>query len=87
MKIRKENIGSRCEDWLKEQDIHEQVTFVAIKRAIADQIEEAMAKEHVSKTSRASLDRLLDPDNDAVPLNTLFKAASAIGGQIRLELF
>ena len=37
-------------------------------------------------TSRAALDRLLDPDSDSVTLNTLFKAATAIGRQIHLEL-
>nr|WP_202901623.1 helix-turn-helix domain-containing protein [Bryobacter aggregatus] len=53
-----------------------------------------MKEQNVSKakmakrmhTSRASLDRLLDPDNDAVTLSTLQKAATAVGGQIRLEL-
>lgn len=44
----------------------------------------AMAKR--MNTSRAALDRLLDPDNDAVTLHTLFKAAGAVGRQIHLEL-
>jgi len=38
------------------------------------------------RTSRAALDRLLDPNNDAVTLSTLQKAATAIGREIRLEL-
>ncbi len=38
------------------------------------------------RTSRASLDRLLDPDYDAVTLSTLRKAATAVGRQLRLEL-
>jgi antitoxin HicB len=37
-------------------------------------------------TSRAALDRLLDPNNDAVTLSTLQKAATAVGREIRLEL-
>ena len=38
------------------------------------------------RTSRASLDRLLDPQNDSVTLSTLQKAASVVGREIRLEL-
>ena len=94
MKIKKESIGSSLDDFLKEEGMYEQVTAAAIKRVIAEQIEETMEKEHVSKTemakrmhtSRTSLERLLDPDNGAVTLDTLLKAASAIGRQIRLEL-
>jgi hypothetical protein len=37
-------------------------------------------------TSRAQLDRLLDPENDAVTLGTLRKAAAVVGRDIRLEL-
>ena len=94
MKLKKESIGSSLDDFLKEEGMYEQVTAAAIKRVVAEQIEEAMEKEHVSKTemakrmhtSRTSLERLLDRDNGAVTLDTLFKAASAIGRQIRLEL-
>ena len=53
-----------------------------------------MKDEQISKaemarrmhTSRAALDRLLDPDNDAISLGTLQKAAAAVGRQLRLEL-
>jgi DNA-binding Xre family transcriptional regulator len=38
------------------------------------------------KTSRAALDRLLDPEYDSVTLSTLRKAAVAVGREIRLEL-
>ena len=37
-------------------------------------------------TSRASLNRLLDPENNSVTLSTLRKAASVVGREIRLEL-
>ena len=43
-----------------------------------------MAKRR--RTSRAALDRLLDPGNDAVTLTTLQEAATAVGREIRLEL-
>ncbi|MBV9226751.1 MAG: XRE family transcriptional regulator [Acidobacteriaceae bacterium] len=92
--MRKENVGSSFDDWLREEGIYEETTAVAIKRVLARQITKDMAKQQLSKsemakrmrTSRAALDRLLDPENDAITLNTLFKAASAVGRQIRLEL-
>ena len=37
-------------------------------------------------TSRAALDRLLNPGNDTVTLSTLQKAAAVVGREIRLEL-
>jgi antitoxin HicB len=53
-----------------------------------------MKEKHFSKaemarrmgTSRAALDRLLDPEYDAVTLSTLRKAAQAVGRKVRLEL-
>ena len=92
--MKKENIGSSFDDWLREEGIYEETTAAAIKRVLARQIIQDMAKQQLSKsemakrmrTSRAALDRLLDPENAAVTLNTLFKAASAVGRQIRLEL-
>jgi transcriptional regulator with XRE-family HTH domain len=38
------------------------------------------------RTSRAALDRLLDPEYESVTLSTLRKAAAAVGRQLRLEL-
>jgi len=37
-------------------------------------------------TSRAHLDRLLDPQNDKVQLDTMQRAAGAVGRRLRLEL-
>lgn len=92
--MKKKNIGSSVDSWLREEGIYEVVTASAIKRVLARQLEAAMKEEHLSKaemarrmhTSRAALDRLLDPDYDAVTLNTLRKAAAAVGREIRLEL-
>ena len=66
----------------------------AIKRLLARQIEAAMKEKHFSKaemarrmrTSRAALERLLDPEYEAVTLRTLRKAATAVGRELRLEL-
>ena len=89
-----ETIGSSFDDFLREDGIYEQVTASAIKRVLARQIADQMAKQSLSKaamakrmhTSRAALDRLLDPENEAVTLHTLSKAASAVGRQLHFEL-
>jgi transcriptional regulator with XRE-family HTH domain len=51
--------------------------------------EQGLSKSEMARrmrTSRPALERLLDPDNDAVTLNTLQKAAKAVGRELRLEL-
>ena len=92
--MKRVNKGSSFDDWLKEEGIYEEVSAAAVKRVLARQIEHAMGEKRLSKaevarrmhTSRAALDRLLDPQNGSVTLNTLYKAAAAVGRQVRLEL-
>ena len=92
--MKKKNIGSTFDSWLREEGLYEEVGATAIKRVVARQIEAAMREKRLSKaemarqmhTSRAALDRLLDPQNDAVTLSTLQKAAAVVGREIRLEL-
>ena len=92
--MKKKNIGSSFDSWLGEEGIREEVTAAAIKRVLARQVEAAMKEKNFSKaemarrmhTSRAALDRLLDPEYDAVTLSTLRKAATAVGRELRLEL-
>ena len=92
--MKKKNIGSSFDSWLHEEGIYEEVSATAIKRVLARQLEAAMKQKRFSKaemarrmhTSRAALNRLLDPDNDALTLSTLQKAATVIGLEIRLEL-
>lgn len=88
------HIGSSFESFLEEEGIAEEVNAAAIKRVLAWQITEAMKAQGISKnqmakrmqTSRAYLDRFLDPDNDKVQLDTLQRAAAAVGRKLRLEL-
>jgi len=88
------HFGSSFDDWLKEQGIYEEATTQAIKRVLAWQIEQAMKAQGISKaemarrmhTSRTQLERLLDPDNDKVQLDTVQRAAAAIGRTLKLEL-
>ena len=92
--MKKKNIGTSFDSWLREEGIQEKVTAGAIKRVLARQVQAAMADGDLTKaemarrmqTSRSQLDRLLDPDNDSVTLATLQKAAAAIGREVRLEL-
>ena len=94
MKRRNKHVGSSLEDFLKEEGILEEARTIAIKEAVAWQVQQAMAKEKITKvemarrmkTSRAALDRLLDPGNGAVTLQTLTRAAHAIGRGLRIEL-
>ena len=86
--------GTRVDDWLKEEGIFEDVTQKAIKEVIAWQLAEVMRAERITKTemarrvntSRFQLDRVLDPENVGVSLDTLNRAAAAIGRKVRLEL-
>jgi hypothetical protein len=92
--MKKKNIGSTFDSWLREEGLYEEVSATAIKRVVARQVEAAMHEKGLTKaemarrmhTSSAALDRLLDPDNDAVTLGTLWKAAAVVGREIRLEL-
>ena len=92
--MKKKNIGSSFDSWLREEGIYEEVSSAAIKRVLARQVEAAMKERRLSKvemarrmhTSRAALDRLLDPEYEAVTLSTLRKAAVAVGRELRLEL-
>lgn len=93
-KPKKGRVGSTFDSFLKEEGIYEDVTARAIKRIIARQLgslmhEKGLTKSELAKrmkTSRAQLDRLLDPDNEAVTLGTLARAAQAVGRQLRFEL-
>ena len=87
-------IGSSFESFLEEEGIRGEVDVLAQKRVFAWQIERAMEANGVTKvemaermqTSRSQVDRLLDPDNDKVQLDTLQRAARAVGRVLKLEL-
>ena len=92
--MNKKRIGSNFDDFLKEENLYEQVQTVAIKRVIAYQIAEEMKKKNLTKTemasrmktSRAALERLLDPENASITLFTLERAASALGKKLTVQL-
>ncbi len=88
------HIGSSLDDLFEEEGTLDEINIIAIKRLIAWQIQQEMVKQNLSKTemaeqmktSRSSLDRLLDPDNSSVTLDTIERAARVIGKRVRFEL-
>jgi len=90
----KRNLGASFDEFLEEQGLLEEATAVAVKRYIAFQLAREMSEKNLSKsemarrmaTSRSALDRLLDPSNSSVTLQTLQSAAQALGGRLKVEL-
>lgn len=93
-KNRNPHRGSHFDEFLKEEGILDEVQAAALKRALALKLADMMEKKRIKKstiarqmrTSRAALDRLLDPANTSVTLVTLTRAARAVGGKIKIEL-
>ncbi|SDF96454.1 MULTISPECIES: XRE family transcriptional regulator [unclassified Duganella] len=92
--MKTKNIGSNFDDFLKEEGMLEEAEAVAVKRVIAWQIAEEMKGQNLTKTSlaekmrtsRASLNRLLDENDASLTLTTLTSAAAALGKKIKIEL-
>ena len=92
--MKKKNIGSKFDDFLREESLLEESTAIAVKRVIAWQIEREMEKQNLTKTSmakkmhtsRAALNRLLDESDTSLTLITLARAATALGKIIKFEL-
>jgi len=92
--MKNKSIGSSFDDFLVEEGISGEVEAGAIKKIIAYQLQEAIKKEQLTKTalairletSRAAVDRILDPENESITLLTLKKAANVLGKKLRLEL-
>ena len=87
-------IGSNFDDFLAEEGLLTEAQAVAVKRVLAYQIEQLMISQNLSKTvmarrmntSRAALNRLLDPANPSVTLQTLERAAFVLGKRLQVEL-
>ncbi|MEP7356883.1 MAG: helix-turn-helix transcriptional regulator [Anaerolineales bacterium] len=86
-------LGSSLDDFLREEKLLEAAEAVAAKRVIAFRIEHEMKQRQLSKselaarmkTSRAAVERLLDPANTSVTLATLGRAAAALGTHLTVE--
>lgn len=88
------HVGSSLYSLLEEDGLLEEVTAVAIKRTLALQLLHAMKTQKITKsemarrmrTSASQLERILDPSNDRVQLDTLLKAAAAVGRKLTFSL-
>ncbi len=86
--------GSTFDSFLEQEGIREEVEAVAIKRVLAWQLEQAMKNQQKTKqamakqlhTSRSQLDRLLDPRNVSVTLDTITRAARALGKRVIIRV-
>jgi hypothetical protein len=93
-KIETSPAGDTLEDTLREIGIRDEVYTAAVKRVVAWQFEQARKAQALSKkdlavamkTSRSQVDRVLDPDNVAVSIDMLNRAAFALGKRLRIEL-
>jgi predicted XRE-type DNA-binding protein len=92
--MNKKHLGSNFDDFLREEQLLDVAEATAVKRVIAFQIAQEMKRRNLTKsemasrmkTSRAALERLLDPANSSVTISTLERAASALGKKLRVEL-
>ena len=86
--------GSSFDDFLQEEGLYAECTATAVKRVLARQLAQEMERQNLTKTemakqmqtSRAQLDRLLDPEKTGVSLETITRAATVVGRQLRIEL-
>ena len=92
--ILKENMNSDFDEFLVDDDIYEEVNDIAIKRVIAYQLEQEMKAQNITKTkmaelmntSRAVVNRLLNPDNSSLTLHTLESATQALGKRLNISI-
>jgi antitoxin HicB len=88
------HIGSSLKCWLDQEGIREEVTSAAVKAVIALQLASEMKKKKITKqrmatlmkTSRAQVDRLLDPNNGSATIESLQRAAKIVGRELRMQL-
>ena len=88
------HLGSSFDDFLKEEGILEEVEVTAVKRVLAMELADYMSEQNITKvemarrmgTSRAALDRLLNPENPSVTLQTMARAARSIGKHLSLTI-
>ena len=92
--MKNKHLGSNFDDFLEEEDLRAETEATAIKRVIAYQIEMEMKRAKLTKsamaekmhTSRSALDRLLDPANVSITLQTLERAALALGKNLKIKM-
>jgi predicted XRE-type DNA-binding protein len=92
--MNEQHLGSTLDDFLVEEGLLAEAEAVAWKRVVAYQISQLMREQNLTKaemarrmeTSRAAVDRLLDPKNESATLITLEKAALVLGKRLQVAL-
>ncbi|MBK6324530.1 MAG: XRE family transcriptional regulator [Chloroflexi bacterium] len=92
--MNEQHLGSTLDDFLAEEGLLAEAEAVAWKRVVAYQISQLMREQNMTKaemarrmqTSRAAVDRLLDPQNESATLITLEKAALVLGKRLQVAL-
>jgi predicted XRE-type DNA-binding protein len=87
------HIGSSFDDFLEEEGIAAEVTERAVREVIAHLVLDHMERAKLTKTemaarmhtSRQAVDRLLDPESGGLTLDTLERAANAVGKRVRIS--
>jgi plasmid maintenance system antidote protein VapI len=87
-------LGSDLNDFLQEEGILEHCQAVAVKRVLSYQLQMYMDKNEISKTemaerlktSRMGLNRLLNAENTSITLDSMVRAANAVGGKLSISL-
>jgi len=94
MKKRNPHRGGNFDDFLKEQGIYEEVSAKAAMRVIVDQIRSEMRRRKITETelarrmgtSRSQVHRLLSAEKKSATVETLVRAAGAVGRRLSVEL-
>jgi hypothetical protein len=93
-KNRNRHRGSSLRDFLEADGTLEEVEAAALKRAIALKVADLMEQQDLNRTtmaaemrtSRAAINRILDPENTSVTLTTLSKVARSLGRKLKIDL-
>ena len=87
-------LGSSVDDFFAEDGLLDEIEAAAIKRVIAMELLSELERKQMTKaelarrldTSRSQVDRILDPNNESITLNTLVKAAALLGRRLHVTL-
>ena len=93
-KFNKKHLGTSLDEYLKSEGILEKTEAFAVKRALALQLISILEKDDITQTelarrmqtSKAAINRLLDPKKPSITLNTLMKVAHALDRNIQISI-
>lgn len=92
--MKDKHIGSDFNEFLKEDGIFKETIDISIKRVISYQLKQEMKAQKITKikmaqmmnTSQEVVNRLLNPDNSSLTLNTLINATRVLGKKLNISI-